>query len=85
MLPMNIKEKDYELPNVIFIEKSIHDSKEEMIEEYIDILKHCKTAQDFYALFSLVYDDIVAKTGQWIIERQIQDKVRTLEKIKIRK
>lgn len=80
---MKINNKLIESPiNVIFLDKSIHESKEEIIESYIDLLKICKTIQDFYSLFSLFYDDVVYKTGSWVIERQIQDKVKILEEIK---
>lgn len=67
--------------NVVFLGKSIYESKEDIILDYIDLLKSCKTAQDFHGLFDQMFDDIVERTGSWIIERQIQKNVEILQEI----
>jgi hypothetical protein len=68
--------------NVIFLDKSIQESRDEIISDYIDILKTCRTAQEFYCLFEQFYDDVVFKTSSWIIEKQIQKHIEILEEIK---
>lgn len=77
----SIEDKSTPPINVIFLGKSIYESKEEIIFDYIDLLKSCKTAQDFHSLLDQYFDDIVERTGSWIIERQIQKNVEILQEI----
>lgn len=77
-----MKTKDNEQINVIILRNRVHQCKEEVIEDYIDILKGCKTAQDFYALFDQFYDDVFELAAELFIEKQIQQSAETLEKIR---
>jgi hypothetical protein len=68
--------------NLIILNVNQQKSKEDIIEDYIEILKSCKTGTEFYQCLSMLYDDAVIKTGELILEKQIQKNVEILEELR---
>lgn len=67
--------------NVIILGSQLK-SKEEIIQDYIDILVTCKKADEFHQCLSMLYDDTVIRTGELILEKQIQKNVEILEELR---
>lgn len=67
--------------NVIILGSQLK-SKEEIIDDYIDILKTCKTANDFYQCMSMFFEDVTIRTGELILEKQIQKNCEILQELR---
>ncbi|GFN32586.1 hypothetical protein [Paenibacillus xylaniclasticus] len=68
--------------NVILLNDSELKSKEEIIADYLDILITCRKADEFYQCLSMFYDDVVMKTGELIIEKQIRKNAQILDELR---
>jgi hypothetical protein len=68
--------------NVIVLRSRVHTSKADTIFEYIDVLKTCRTSQDFYSLFDQFYDEVLEMSSELFVEKQIQLNAEILEKIR---
>jgi hypothetical protein len=69
-------------PNVLFLETSELESKEEMILDYCAILQTCRTKIEIEAVLEDFYEKVVERSGKLIIERQIIDKVKQLNELR---
>lgn len=71
-----------EFPNILFLETSKLNCKDELIDCYYHLLLDCQEKIEIMAVLSMLYDDAVERTGKMIIERQIIDKVKQLEELR---
>lgn len=69
-------------PNILFLETSKLANKEELIEEYYEILQTCHSKTEICAVLSMLFEEVTERTGKLIIERQIIDKVRQLHELR---
>jgi hypothetical protein len=65
--------------NVIFLNDDPYQSKEDILDDHMDILDSCKSEQDYRSLMSLVYDAAVNKMGEIILQKQIRMNAEILE------
>lgn len=70
------------MPNILFLETSELLNRDELINDYYEILAMCKTKTDFIATLKMIYDEVTERTGKLIIERQIIDKVKQLDELR---
>lgn len=67
--------------NVVFLGSQIK-TKEVIIQDYLDILVTCRKADEFYQCLSMLFDDVTIRTGELILEKQIQKNVEILEELR---
>lgn len=65
--------------NMILLKNRVFTEKDDLIEIYIDLLKTCKAAKEFYDLFNDFYNDVVLLTGERFVELQISKNAEILE------
>lgn len=68
--------------NVIFLNDSQLKSKEEIIDDHLDVVKTCVTDDDYKALLSLFYEEVAMKIGEMIIVKKIQKNIEILEELR---
>jgi len=75
-------EKPQQDINVIVLKNRAHYCKQEIIDSYIEILKGCRTVDEFQSLFDMFYDEVSLTVGELFVEKQIQKNAEILEEMR---
>ncbi|TVY09957.1 hypothetical protein [Paenibacillus cremeus] len=78
-------ELDHDIPINLIMLNNYEEERYEHVDDYIEILKTCKKADEFYALIRMIIDDTRDNTLRDILTKNIQHQAKILEETKIKK